>query len=260
MNSVSKTLYIPLYGKALVSKRGLFLRDEMAVAIWEREAFPLKRKARSKWLAYYMGIRAAVFDDWVKGRFAECEDAVVLHLGCGMDSRALRVGGASLWYDVDLPEVIAERKGYFPESDTYQMLACDVRDGAFLAEVGAHKRAVVVMEGVGMYLTESELRGLFAAIAAHFDEVSLLADFYTALGAQMSRIKNPVSEVGVRRVWGIDDPRVLEDGALRYERTHDMTPMHYVEQLHGAERRIFRMLYAGAFAKKLYRLYEFKKG
>ena len=33
MNSVNKTLYIPLYGKSYVSKKGLFLDDKKAVEI-----------------------------------------------------------------------------------------------------------------------------------------------------------------------------------------------------------------------------------
>ena len=41
MNDVNKTLYIPLYGKAFVSKRGLFLKDTIAETIWEKEGFAL---------------------------------------------------------------------------------------------------------------------------------------------------------------------------------------------------------------------------
>ena len=51
MNSVNKTLYIPLYGKACVSKKGLFLDDKKAEEIWETEGFALKGKSKSKWLA-----------------------------------------------------------------------------------------------------------------------------------------------------------------------------------------------------------------
>ena len=45
MNNVSKTLYIPLYGKAYVSRKGLFLNDRKAEEIWEKKGFPLKGKA-----------------------------------------------------------------------------------------------------------------------------------------------------------------------------------------------------------------------
>ena len=65
MDSVNKTLYIPLYGKALVSQKGIILNDKKAEEIWACEGFSLKRKSKSKWLAYYMAMRSRVFDDWV---------------------------------------------------------------------------------------------------------------------------------------------------------------------------------------------------
>ena len=71
MNSVNKTLYIPLYGKAYVSRKGIILDDKWAEKIWDAEGFKLKGKSKSKWLAYYMGIRSAVFDGWVKEKMAE---------------------------------------------------------------------------------------------------------------------------------------------------------------------------------------------
>ena len=51
MNSVNQTLYIPLYGKALVSRQGIILNDKTAEQIWDAVQFPLKAKSRSKWLA-----------------------------------------------------------------------------------------------------------------------------------------------------------------------------------------------------------------
>ena len=92
MNSVNKTLYIPLYGKAAVSKKGIILHDPKAELIWEKEGFTLHGKAKSKWLTYYMGMRSAVFDRWVREQLENTPEALVLHLGCGMDSRGERIG------------------------------------------------------------------------------------------------------------------------------------------------------------------------
>ena len=92
MNNINKTLYIPLYGKAFVSKKGILLRDKKAEEIWEKEGFALKGKSKSKWLAYYMGIRSAVFDDWLRKKMSSQDNCIVIHIGCGMDSRVERVG------------------------------------------------------------------------------------------------------------------------------------------------------------------------
>ena len=51
MDSVNKTLYIPLYGKSYVSKKGIILKDEKAEEIWDKEQFKLKGKSKSKWLS-----------------------------------------------------------------------------------------------------------------------------------------------------------------------------------------------------------------
>jgi len=260
MDTVSKTLYIPLYGRSYVSRRGLFLKDEKAEAIWEQEAFLLKGKSASKWLAFYMGIRAAVFDAWVREKMEEKKDAVILHLGCGMDSRAFRLhGGKALWYDVDLPEVIEERKRYYSESDTYRMLAGDMRKDDWLSRIPKGKRAVVVMEGLSMYLRLEELKALMEGLSGHFDELSLLMDCYSLFAAKASKYKNPVRDVGVSRVHGLDDPTLLQKDRFVFVKEHSMTPEIYIHELQGLEKHIFKKLYAGSFSKKLYRLYEFKK-
>ena len=260
MNSVNKTLYIPLYGKAYVSRRGLFLKDPRAEEIWAAEGFALKGKSSSKWLAFYMGIRSAVFDDWTRQQMEEEPEAVVIHLGCGMDSRCTRVGtGNHRWYDVDFPEVIAERKRYFSESDAYIMLAGDARETVWLEAIPETGTAIVVLEGISMYLTAAHREGLMEKLAGHFEKIALLVDCYSELAARMSKFKNPVNDVGVTRVYGMDDPASLERGGFAFVKEHAMTPQGYIDQLAGMEKRIFSRLYAGKFAKKLYRLLEYAK-
>lgn len=260
MNSVNKTLYIPLYGKACVSRRGLFLEDKKAEQLWEEAGFALKGKARSKWLALYMGIRSAVFDSWLKARLDDNDEAVVLHIGCGLDSRVLRVGSLGHgWYDVDFPEVMAERKRWYQERDKYRMIPCDVRDAAWLEAVPKGGRALIIMEGVSMYLSPGELYELMRRLCGHFEHISLLMDCYTMLAARLSKYRNPINEVGVSEVYGLDEPTFSEGSGLVFVREHEMTPEKYIEELRGAEKYIFKKLYAGGFSKKLYRLFEYEK-
>lgn len=149
MNNANKTLYIPLYGKAYVSKKRIILEDKKAEQIWKQEGFALKGKSKSKWLAYYMGMRSAVFDDWVKKQITENPNAIVLHIGCGMDSRVERVNAQNTqWYDVDFPDVIEERKRYYTENNHYHMLASDAREQAWITALPKDKDAIIVMEGV----------------------------------------------------------------------------------------------------------------
>ena len=260
MNNVNKTLYIPLYGKAYVSKKGILLNDKKAEEIWEKESFALKGKSKSKWLAYYMGMRSAIFDSWASEKAKEMSDAVILHIGCGMDSRAMRIGSyINTWYDVDFPEVIAERKRYYTESESYKMLDGDARDCVWLESIPARKKAIVILEGVSMYLSLEELQMLFKNLCDRFTDVAILVDCYTVLAAKMSKYKNPINDVGVTQVYGIDDPIQLSNEKLAFVKEHEMTPDNLINELEGLEKRIFKKLYAGSFAKKLYKMYEYKK-
>ena len=259
MNEVNRTLYIPLYGKSYVSRKGIILHDPKAETIWAKEGFPLRGKSKSKWLAYYMGMRASVFDQWLQGELERHPDAIVLHIGCGMDSRCERVQGkVSAWYDIDFPEVIAERRRYYTESDAYHMLPADAQTTEWIADLPSG-HAIVVMEGVSMYLQEHALMNLLRALSAHFISVSLLMDCYTTFAAKATKYKNPINEVGVTTVYGVDDPHVYEDQTgFVFAREHSMTPPERIAELRGMERWTFSKLFAGKFAKKIYRLYEYR--
>lgn len=47
MTETNKTLYIPLYGKAFVSWKGIILDDKKAEYIWNKEALPWVEKAKA---------------------------------------------------------------------------------------------------------------------------------------------------------------------------------------------------------------------
>jgi len=116
-----------------------------------------------------------------------------------------------------------------------------------------------VMEGVSMYLTAGEVHRLTENLCAHFERVVFLMDCYTVLAAKLSRYRNPVNDVGVTEVHGIDDPELFQHGEFVYAGEHAMTPQKYVDELTGIEKYVFGKLYAGHFSKKLYRLYEYRK-
>ena len=261
MNNVNKTLYIPLYGKAYVSRKGIILNDKKAEEIWDAEGFSLKGKSKSKWLAYYMGMRSSVFDEWLLKQMKKNSEAVVLHIGCGMDSRVLRVGtNAHPWYDIDFPNVISERKKYYVEDDTYHMIEADVREENWMSKIPKAKHAIIVMEGVSMYFEPQELKVVLEQISTHFERVNLLLDAYTTMAAKASKYKNPINDVGVTVVYGMDDPKILENGKVTFYKEHEMTPEELVNELEGFERAIFKKLYSGGIARKMYRMYEYRQG
>ena len=258
MNEVNKTLYIPLYGKALVSRKGIILRDPAAERIWETEGFPIRGRSASKWLAYNMAMRARVFDDWTDRMLDHRPDALVLHVGCGLDSRCLRVTRPYReWIDCDLPDVIPVRRKYYTETDNYRMSILDASRPEQILSLPDSRTVITVLEGLSMYLPHDRLHAFFAALSEKYAEIRVLMDVYTEFGARASKYKNPVNDVGVTRLYGIDDmDAVLEGLPVRLLREHSLTPASLVSELKGAEEVFFRLMFTGRVYGKIYRLYE----
>jgi hypothetical protein len=97
-------------------------------------------------------------------------------------------------------------------------------------------------------------------LCGRFQRVFLLVDFYTHFAAKMSKVRNPINDVGVTLVYGLDDPHEAETPQLKFVKRHDMTPADMIGELSGMEKSIFRKLYAGKIAEKMYRLYEYERG
>ncbi len=260
MNNINKTLYIPLYGKAMVSKKRIILNDRKAEEIWAAAGISVKGKSKSRWLAYFMAMRARVFDEWTRSKLIMSPDAVVLHIGCGLDSRVLRMGELkNMWYDVDFPDVTAERRKYFHENNNYKMLCGDAAKPSFLDALPQSKHAVVVLEGISMYLKNSDIIRLFLALQKKFETVNILMDVYTVFGAKATKFKNPINDVGVTEVYGVDNADfAVVNAGIEFVGEHDMTPKKLINELKSGERAFFSIMFAGKAAKKIYRLFEYK--
>ena len=204
-----------------------------------------------------MAMRARVFDDWLKDKLND--DCVILHLGCGMDSRYLRVECTCLWYDIDFEDVIKERRRYYHESESYHMIGTDLNQSGWIDDIKKDKNVIVLIEGMSMYMKYHDLESLFSIISQNFEHVSLLMDCYSEFGAKMSKYKNPIHEVGVYEVYGLDEPEKLDHTGLYYSQSYNMTPDCLIDELEGMDHVIFKTLYSGRTAKKIYKLYEFIK-
>ncbi len=258
MDEVNKTLFIPLYGKSQVSSQKIILHDPDAESIWEAEQFPIRGKSKSKWLAYNMAMRARVFDDWTDAMLEKEPDALVLHIGCGLDSRCRRVKNPyKQWLDCDFPQVISVRKQYFPETESCRMAGLDASRPEQIKALPDCQTAILVLEGISMYLKKDELHGLFQALEEKYGTLHVLMDVYTAFGAKASKWKNPVNDVGVTRLYGFDDIRdVLGGLRLGFRAEHSFTPAKLVNELKPADRFVFRLLFTGKTYRKIYRLLE----
>lgn len=159
LNNESKTLFIPLYGKALMSKEKLFIDDPKAEEIIKSIDYDFSRLKQAKWLSMFMAVRSKIMDEICLRYISENHNLTIIHLGCGLDSRCLRVGKkCNKWYDIDFPNVIELRKKFYSENENYEMIGSSVTDLQWLDNIDKDDNTLVVAEGLTMYLSEEEIK------------------------------------------------------------------------------------------------------
>ncbi|WP_406636808.1 class I SAM-dependent methyltransferase [Amycolatopsis sp. WGS_07] len=141
-----------------------------------------------------VALRARQFDTWAAEFLREHPDATVLHLACGMDSRAFRLDRPSgvRWFDVDLPDVVALRRKLYADGDGYRMLAASVTDSGWLAEIPADRPALILAEGLLMYLAEDDVRQLLRRLTGHFPSGTVIFDGVSPLTARTTQVLKKV--------------------------------------------------------------------
>ncbi|WP_188780580.1 class I SAM-dependent methyltransferase [Marmoricola endophyticus] len=154
------------------------LGDEYAAEVLERAGHPLREGFGVDGNLYAICARARLVDAQVRSFLDEHPDAVVLHLGCGLDSRVLRVerGPGVEWYDVDQAPVIARRREVYDDLPGVTLLAARVEDPGWWAQVPADRPRFVVAEGLLMYLTPEMLRTTLAHAVVGAGAFGLVAD------------------------------------------------------------------------------------
>jgi O-methyltransferase involved in polyketide biosynthesis len=215
-NVVAETLLIALYARALEAQQPApLIRDDTAVALVERIDYDFAASKLSRLDRVTAIMRVREFDRRTRDFLGRHPEAVVVHIGCGLDTRFERVccqqpdNGQVTWYDLDLPEVIALRRQLIAEGDRRRYLGCSVFDSSWLADVSVHasRPFLFLAEGVFPYFEEEQVKGLFLTLAARFPGGELVCDAMTPFMVRLHNLELRVLRVGARLRWGLRHSR-----------------------------------------------------
>jgi len=190
LSEVSETLLIPLYYRAIETRRpDAMIIDEKAVELIKRLSSDGPLRYNSDWLKQTPMSEAnkvlrimltREMDRYVRDFLGRHPKAVVVHIGCGLDSRFERVdNGQVVWYDLDLPDVIELRRILIgDERGHYHLLACSVLEETWLETVMVHRGSsfLFLAEGVFMYFEEAQVKSLVLRLRDHFPGAELVFD------------------------------------------------------------------------------------
>ncbi|UCC64105.1 MAG: class I SAM-dependent methyltransferase [Anaerolineae bacterium] len=206
-----ETLLIPLYAKAQPGNPLFF--DPKARDILSQVDYDFTQLRVPYKTVILICQRAKKLDEAARAFLAEHPSGVVLHLGCGLDSRFWRVDdGIVEWYDLDMPPVVELRQQFYPASERYHLIASSVTDLEWVETVIAAGRPVLaIAEGLLMYLGEEDVRRLLLRLQEAFPGCRLIADVFSRLTARSATRHASLKHTGATLGWGVDDPHEIED-------------------------------------------------
>ncbi len=218
LSGVAETLLMTLYIRAMESQRpDALIKDEKAVALVTNMSYDFDRIRQVKMDEddkVGVILRNLEFDRQVRDFLTRHPDAVVVHIGCGLDSRFERVDNGKVeWYDLDLPEVIEQRRKFIgDEGKRYHLLAGSVFDSAWLDKVSVHRQRpfLFLAEGVLMYFEEAQVKSLVLMLRDHFPGAELVFDAFSPFLVRANNLRMAISKFGVRYHWGLRRGQELE--------------------------------------------------
>jgi O-methyltransferase involved in polyketide biosynthesis len=211
LSGVAETLLITLYVRAMESQRpDALIKDEKAVVLVRQMDYDFSRIKQLKMDEHdkvVIVLRNRECDRQVQGFLARNPEAVVVHIGCGLDSRFERVDNGQVeWYDLDLPEVIDLRRKFVGgEGPRYHLLGCSVFHSAWLDTVSKHhpRPFLFLAEGVLMYFGEAQVMSLVLTLRGHFPGAELVFDALSPYLVWANNLRLSSTYFGARYGWGL---------------------------------------------------------
>jgi len=211
LDPIQETLLLTLYARALDSRRDRsILGDTRSADLADRIGYDFAKLDVKPGLVCGTALRAKRIDEAVKSFTTDHPNAVVLDLGCGLDTRIFRCDpppGVD-WYDVDLPEIVAIRERLLPSRSTH--IGVDLTETGWHTELPAERPAMIVAEGLLPFMPGDSFQRIIRALTAHFAAGELVLNGYTRFAAWAMKYHPVIKTIGITAAQGFDDPREPE--------------------------------------------------
>ena len=208
LTGVPETLLVPLWARAIETKHdNPIVKDEKAVQIMDQIDYDFSKFKNQEPTQVSVAVRTEILDNAVKAFINKYPTAVIINIACGLDTRFLRVDNGEIhWHDLDLPEVINIRKQFFTKTERHTMIAKSVFDYSWTEEIVTGEHILIIAEGVLMYFTEDEVKGLMNKLADTFKGAEMLLESTPASLVKQNQKQDLIKDqyqIEARLQWGI---------------------------------------------------------
>jgi len=237
LSGVAETLLITLYIRAIESQRpDALVKDERAEAIvsqMDQESLRATLALTDDFSRVAVIFKGREFDRFVTDFLERHTDGVVVHIGCGLDTRFERLDNGQVeWYDLDLPDVIdLRRKLVGGEGARHHFLPCSVLDSAWLDTLSAlgNRPFLFLAEGVFMYFEEAQVKSLILRLHERFPGSELVFDAFSPFMRWAHNVKVTRTRVGAYLHWGLKHGKELERWSNGIRLLDERYPFQYPE-------------------------------
>jgi O-methyltransferase involved in polyketide biosynthesis len=182
-------IYLPLYARAFETLRSdALFQDEAALQLFKALNVDMSKSSLGTVALLGCVLRSQLFDQLVQSFLADHPQCCVLNIGAGLCTRFTRISPTGVdWYDIDVPEVIqirrqasisppgAEQLSQVAHYHTVAATVWEMEECPMLPSVTASP-VLVIVEGVSMYLTNSQTCQMLRNLRARYRNVYVLMD------------------------------------------------------------------------------------
>jgi len=164
--------------------------------------------------------RHRLIDDLVRHSLSRNADRRVLVVGAGFDTRAFRMAGGR-WWEFDEGALLAAKETRLPAADAPNPLTRVAVDferesmAAPLARVAGDDAALVILEGVSMYVPDEGLRELALAVRRSLPHATLVCDLMSPAFARRfgGPLRRELAKLGATFALRARHPSPIFEGA-----------------------------------------------
>ncbi len=236
LDITQETLLIPLWARAVEQeKEDPIIKDPKSAKILQEIDYDFDKFAEAQDSQVACCLRGLILDNWVRNYLLENPKGPIVEIGAGLDTRFERVDNGLLhWFDLDLPDSMTLRQQFFEATKRRHFITASALDTGWIDRVKAAGEGpwMFVAEGVLMYLSEAQVKQLFANLLHHFPGSWFAFDSMSPYMVENQKRHDSLKYTSAKFDWGIQDIWQVKDWDCRYNvmavcTFHDLPAKYY---------------------------------
>ena len=224
LSGVPETMLQTIYARAKETRSRGAISDPKAVEIVEKLDYDFSLADKDKAMHDGVIARTIVLDRLAGKYLKKNRGAVVVNIACGLDTRCYRTKGWAHWYNLDLPETIEVRRKILPPTEKITQIAMSAMDDWGGSVKEKNTPALVIIEGLTMYLSAEDVKRIFAVISKRFEHTVVLVETMNPAMAKHFKEKS-IEGSKAKFSWGVKDGKELSAliPGFRLREQHSLT-------------------------------------